>query len=1259
MDSQFRCLAPKRKHPEHAVFLGLFFLAALSPVYSQPVSIGFNSTGLSSVLFNGTQFLSYGDFRLDQVTFQNPDGSTSGGSTSSAVAVDAVHQTQTRTYAWGTIVIAYTATGNRLSVSVTVNNQSSAPISQIWLEPFGLQFPSAVQEFSLGYPLIVNTIGQPGVQSMSFGSGVMVLADDNVSAPLQLGFPWSFNSPANTVFPLTLNTGRVNSYPNQYLPINRPIPAGGSDQYQFSLRFGPPGSTSMSLAGDVYQAYAAAFPSTLNWPDRRPIGALFLGTDNTGWPTNPRGWLFDPTVDVTTPPGIAALKTRILAYADTSIGILQGMNAQGMVTWDIEGDQFAHPITYIGDPTLTYTLAPEMTDIADAYFQKFRDAGLRVGVTIRPQQLVFPTTGPPQQVSVADPTQLLINKVSYAINHWGATLFYVDSNVNANDPNPIDVNVFRTLTTMFPGVLFIPEHANLQYYAYTAPYKELRQGYTSTASDVRFVYPRSFTVIYTADGPIQQNFNQLVTAVQQGDLLLFRGWWPDPQNALDLSIYQAAGQGTVSPTITFSSPANGNSVTNTITVSAVPSAGSASITSVHFQLDGVSLGGPITAPPYSISWNTTQVTNGSHSLAAVVTDSLGHTGNASITVTVSNPVPPTVTFTSPNNGSTVSNTIALSASASGSASIAGVQFQLDGSNLGGPITVPPYSISWNTTQIVNGSHTLKAVATDALNQSASASVTVTVSNVLPTVTFTSPNNGSTVSNTIALSASASGSASITGVQFQLDGSNLGGPITVPPYSISWNTTQVVNGSHTLKAVATDALNQSASASLMVTVSNTVPVISVSVSPLTASLVASQTLQFTPAVTGTTNQQVTWSIVPAGMGSISAAGLYTAPASIVTQQIVTIRATSVADPTKSASATVTLNPPPPPPVNGYAHSRSITISHSKVPNTDQANFPVLIQGVYPYLANIPNGGSVQSSNGFDIIFATDSAGTQRLKWEIESYTGTTGSVAFWVQVPTLSHTTDTTFYMLYGNPSVSTFQGNTNGTWASNYAAVYHLGDNAANRNVIDSTSNANTGTAQVNTSAKTTTAGEIGGALRFDGSSDYINSGRGSSLTITGNITLEAWVYANSMPNLGGQAYLLDKGYNGSNEAYFLRLETDNNGTSYVEAGTYSFPQPYQAQVPVTGFSGKWHHVAGTYSGTWNVYVDGIQTTSSQTQGPLNSNEPFVMGARDATGGILSLLNGTLDEVRVSSVARSADWILTEYNNQSNPPTFYSIGAEH
>ena len=106
-----------------------------------------------------------------------------------------------------------------------------------------------------------------------------------------------------------------------------------------------------------------------------------------------------------------------------------------------------------------------------------------------------------------------------------------------------------------------------------------------------------------------------------------------------------------------------------------------------------------------------------------------------MTVTVSNQgvptdtTPPTVAVSAPAGGATVSGTTTVSATASDNVGVVGVQFKLDGANLGAEDTSAPYSTPWNTTSSANGTHALTAVARDAAgNSTTSATVNVTVSN---------------------------------------------------------------------------------------------------------------------------------------------------------------------------------------------------------------------------------------------------------------------------------------------------------------------------------------------------------------------------------------------------------------------------------------------------------------------------------------------------------------------------------------------------
>jgi len=97
--------------------------------------------------------------------------------------------------------------------------------------------------------------------------------------------------------------------------------------------------------------------------------------------------------------------------------------------------------------------------------------------------------------------------------------------------------------------------------------------------------------------------------------------------------------------------------------------------------------------------------------------------------------PPTVAIINPTAGQTVSGTIPVAATASDDVAVASVQFFLDGSPLGSPVTAAPYALRWGTTTAANGSHILSARATDPSgNVGTSASVAVTVQNPAPPMT---------------------------------------------------------------------------------------------------------------------------------------------------------------------------------------------------------------------------------------------------------------------------------------------------------------------------------------------------------------------------------------------------------------------------------------------------------------------------------------------------------------------------------------------
>lgn len=118
---------------------------------------------------------------------------------------------------------------------------------------------------------------------------------------------------------------------------------------------------------------------------------------------------------------------------------------------------------------------------------------------------------------------------------------------------------------------------------------------------------------------------------------------------------------------------------------------------------------------------------------------------------------PTVSLTAPANGATGSGNTTVSATASDNVGVIGVQFKLDGTNLGTEDTTSPFSITWNTTQTTNGSHTLTAVARDAAGNSTTAtSRTVTVSNAATAPTITNVSGSIVDGQSVTISGSGFG-----------------------------------------------------------------------------------------------------------------------------------------------------------------------------------------------------------------------------------------------------------------------------------------------------------------------------------------------------------------------------------------------------------------------------------------------------------------------------------------------------------------------
>ena len=270
----------------------------------------------------------------------------------------------------------------------------------------------------------------------------------------------------------------------------------------------------------------------------------------------------------------------------------------------------------------------------------------------------------------------------------------------------------------------------------------------------------------------------------------------------------------------------------------------AGITKLELYVDGVKVAqndlplGPTSTISYqwdttsNFSWNSATVANGSHSLQVKAYDGSNVSTSATVTVNVNNTTtttPPTSSITAPPSASTVSGTIAVTADATGVPSVSKVEFYVDGT-LKATDTTSPYSFSWDTTQVANGTHTLQAKAYDPANNIGSSSVvTVTINNPVttpapdttaPAVSITSPANNATISGLTSIVANATDNVGVTKVEFYANGTLIGTDTSTSSFSFDWNTVNVQNGQYTLTAKAYDAAgNSTLSAGITINVSN--------------------------------------------------------------------------------------------------------------------------------------------------------------------------------------------------------------------------------------------------------------------------------------------------------------------------------------------------------------------------------------------------------------------------------------------------------
>ncbi|WP_189088266.1 beta strand repeat-containing protein [Deinococcus ruber] len=259
----------------------------------------------------------------------------------------------------------------------------------------------------------------------------------------------------------------------------------------------------------------------------------------------------------------------------------------------------------------------------------------------------------------------------------------------------------------------------------------------------------------------------------------------------------------------FTLPSTVQHKTVTATVAVTDPSPSSGIAKVELLEGSTSLGVQTTGVngTYTFSLDTSKLSDGAHTLRAVVTDNVGLSAEKTGTLTTDNTAP-VITWQSPRDGAVVGKTVTLNATTSEGT----VSYTVDG-------------VAATGTQVAlsDGAHTLAATATDAAGNTTTTSVNITADGTAPTATILSPIAGSTISQTpVSVQVSASDALSgVDHIDVSVNGTVIG-TVSGAQGTVTWGPS---NGTYTINALAYDkAGNVSAPVKSAVTIATPAPVV---------------------------------------------------------------------------------------------------------------------------------------------------------------------------------------------------------------------------------------------------------------------------------------------------------------------------------------------------------------------------------------------------------------------------------------------------
>lgn len=335
--------------------------------------------------------------------------------------------------------------------------------------------------------------------------------------------------------------------------------------------------------------------------------------------------------------------------------------------------------------------------------------------------------------------------------------------------------------------------------------------------------------------------------------------------------------------------------------------------------------------------------------------------------------------------------------------------------------------------------------------------------------------------------------------------------------------------------------------------------------------------------------------------------------------------------------------------GYAYRKRITISRNNL-SGDLTDFPLKVQ-----IINDAQIGREAKTDLTDLRFTDNSGNLLYAEREAGSITNDLANGIFWVKVPSLVTTDNNYIWCYYGNLT-QTAQANPENVWDSNFKAVWH------GNTLLDSTGQT-TLSVEASDPLYNQINGKINARFELDGN-DMYSAPDGGATDISGAdqpLTLSAWVYKNETVDSRRSA-IAKMTYGSSNDRqYALQTSSSSDQATYQ---CIRFTVSYDGANYGTGATaigatqianGVWQYWTGVYNDTdLRVYRNGIldsnstKNPSSNSDGIYNGNSKFLLGGNINTNPS-DFLNHYSCEIRVSNIARSADWVRFEYYNMATP----------